>query len=165
MYFNLDYARSRGLELEYKKRAGSFFVGDITTSYSIATGKSSSPKDELLVARGQLEERSIKENYLSWDRPLRIALDLNLFAGKKDHHNLFGLTAAVRLGYLSARISYNPADATQLTPESSAGRTRSVHSQQQKPLLGNLAKLALGRFQFQEALPNQRDEAVFISSR
>jgi outer membrane receptor protein involved in Fe transport len=91
MYFNLDYARSRGLELEYKKRAGSFFVADVTGSYSIATGKSSSPKDELLVARGQLEERSIKENYLSWDRPLRLALDLTFYAGKKSHYNLFGL--------------------------------------------------------------------------
>jgi len=91
MYFNLDYARSRGLELEYKKRAGSFFTANVTASYSIATGKSSSPKDELLVARGQLEERSIKENYLSWDRPFRFAVDLSFFAGKKDHYNVFGL--------------------------------------------------------------------------
>jgi outer membrane receptor protein involved in Fe transport len=91
MYFNLDYARSRGIELEYKKRAGTFFTADITTSYSIATGKSSSPKDELLVARGQLEEKSITENYLSWDRPLRLALDFTLYAGKKDHYKLFGL--------------------------------------------------------------------------
>ncbi|OGC92542.1 MAG: hypothetical protein A2W25_07560 [candidate division Zixibacteria bacterium RBG_16_53_22] len=92
MYFNLDYARSRGLELEYKKRAGSFFTANVTASYSIATGKSSSPKDELLVARGQLEERSIKENYLSWDRPFRFAVDLSFFAGKKDRYNVFGLT-------------------------------------------------------------------------
>jgi outer membrane receptor protein involved in Fe transport len=92
MYFNLDYARSRGLELEYKKRAGKICTADLTASYSIATGKSSSPKDELLVARGQLAERSIKENYLSWDRPLRLALDLNLFAGPKDHHSIFGLS-------------------------------------------------------------------------
>lgn len=92
MYFNLDYARSRGIEVEYKKRAGNLFTADVTASYSIATGKSSSPKDELLVARGQLEERSIKENYLSWDRPLRLAFDLSLYAGKKDRYNLFGLT-------------------------------------------------------------------------
>ncbi len=92
MYFNLDYARSRGIEIEYKKRAGKFFTADLTTSYSIATGKSSSPKDELLVARGQLAERSIKENYLSWDRPFRVALDLNFFAGPKDHHRFLGLT-------------------------------------------------------------------------
>jgi outer membrane receptor protein involved in Fe transport len=92
MYFNLDYARSRGIEVEYKKRAGSFFTANVTSSYSIATGKSSSPKDELLVARGQLEERSIKENYLSWDRPFRFAVDLNFFAGKKDRYNVFGLT-------------------------------------------------------------------------
>lgn len=92
MYFNLDYARSRGIEVEYKKRAGSFFTANVTSSYSIATGKSSSPKDELLVARGQLEERSIKENYLSWDRPFRFAVDLNFFSGKNDRHNLLGMT-------------------------------------------------------------------------
>ncbi len=92
MYFNLDYARSRGIELEYKKRAGKLLTADFTASYSIATGKASSPKDELLVARGQLAERSIKENYLSWDRPFRIALDLNFYAGQKDHYRIFGLT-------------------------------------------------------------------------
>ena len=92
MYFNLDYARSRGIEIEYKKRAGSFFTANVTTSYSIATGKSSSPKDELLVARGQLEERSIRENYLSWDRPFRAAVDLTFYAGKRDHYKLLWLT-------------------------------------------------------------------------
>jgi outer membrane receptor protein involved in Fe transport len=92
MYFNLDYSRSRGIEVEYKKRASNFLTANLATSYTIATGKSSSPKDELLVARGQLEEKSIKENFLSWDRPLRFSADINVFAGKNTKHNLFGIT-------------------------------------------------------------------------
>ncbi len=92
MYFNLDYARSRGIEVEYKKRAGNFFTANISGAYSIATGKSSSPKDELLVARGQLEEKSIKENFLSWDRPLSLSADMTFYAGKNDHYKIFGVT-------------------------------------------------------------------------
>jgi outer membrane receptor protein involved in Fe transport len=91
MYFNLDYARSRGIEIEYKKRASRLMNLTLQGSYSIATGKSSSPKDELLVAKGELEEKSIKENYLSWDRPLRLSADISLYAGKKDYYRLFGL--------------------------------------------------------------------------
>jgi len=91
MYFNMDYARSRGVEVEYKKRASKLMNIILQASYSIATGKSSSPKDELLVAQGELEERSIKENYLSWDRPFRVSADFSFFANKGDHYNLFGL--------------------------------------------------------------------------
>ena len=92
MYFNLDYARSRGIEIEYKKRASRLLNLTLQASYSIATGKSSSPKDELLVAKGELEEKSIKENYLSWDRPFRLSSDISLYAGKNEHYRVFGLT-------------------------------------------------------------------------
>jgi outer membrane receptor protein involved in Fe transport len=92
MYFNLDYSRSRGIEIDYRKRAGNYMTTNLSASYTIATGKSSSPKDELLVARGQLQERSIKENFLSWDRPFRFSADINFFAGKDVRHKIFGLT-------------------------------------------------------------------------
>jgi len=91
MYFNLDYARSRGIEIEYKKRASKLLNLIFQASYSVATGKSSSPKDELLVAKGELEEKSIKENFLSWDRPLRLSADASFFANKGEHYRLFGL--------------------------------------------------------------------------
>jgi outer membrane receptor protein involved in Fe transport len=91
MYFNLDYARSRGIEIEYKKRASKLLNMTLQGSYSIATGKSSSPKDELLVARGELEEKSIKENYLSWDRPLRVSADFSFYSGKGEHYNIWKL--------------------------------------------------------------------------
>ena len=71
-YVNQDYARTRGIEVEYKKRIGRWFKGTIGGSYSIATGKSSSADEGALVARGDLEE-TIKETYLVWDRPLQMS--------------------------------------------------------------------------------------------
>jgi len=67
-YVNQDYARSRGLEVEYRKRIGRWYRGTFSGSYSITTGKSSTPEQGLLVARG-LEDETVKENYVAWDRP------------------------------------------------------------------------------------------------
>lgn len=91
-YVNLDYARSRGIEVEYKKRAGRFLTGSVSGSYSIATGKSSSPDDALLVAKGDLQERPITENYLVWDRPWQFQVNMNFNVGKRNRPALFGLT-------------------------------------------------------------------------
>ena len=72
-YVNQDYAHSRGIEVEYQKRIGDWFRGSASGSYSITTGKSSSPDQGLLVARGILDE-TIKEIYMPWDRPWQFNL-------------------------------------------------------------------------------------------
>ncbi len=90
-YMNLDYSRARGIEVEYKKRAGRFFTGSFSFSYSIATGKSSSPDDALLVAKGSLEEKPITENYLIWDRPFQGNASVNLFVPDKKAPKIWGL--------------------------------------------------------------------------
>ncbi len=72
-YVNQDYARSRGVEVEYRKRIGRWFRGTASGSYSITTGKSSSADQGLLIARG-LEDESVKENYVVWDRPLQFTV-------------------------------------------------------------------------------------------
>jgi outer membrane receptor protein involved in Fe transport len=77
-YINQDYARTRGVEVEYKKRIGRWFRGTASFAYSIATGKSSSPDEGALVQRGDLEE-SIKENYLIWDRPLQASISASFY--------------------------------------------------------------------------------------
>jgi outer membrane receptor protein involved in Fe transport len=81
-YLNSDYGRVRGIELEYKKRIGNWFRGSLSGSYSIATGKSSTP-NESSIRLQQGEPETIKENYLIWDRPLQISLNMN-FAVPKD---------------------------------------------------------------------------------
>lgn len=86
-YVNSDYARSRGLELEYKKRIDKWFTGDASVSYAIITTKSSSPDEGVLVARGDLNEK-ITEDYANWDRPLTINLTTNFYVEKDNA--LFG---------------------------------------------------------------------------
>jgi len=82
-YANLDYARSRGIELEYKKRIGKWFSGMFSFSYAIVTGKSSSADEGVLILRGDLTE-SIKEEFVSWDRPLTISSSLNFYVRKNE---------------------------------------------------------------------------------
>ncbi len=86
-YVNSDYARSRGVELEYKKRIGRWFSGSANFSYAIITGKSSSADEGILVLRGDLDE-SIKEEFLSWDRPITASLTTNFYVPKDEA--LFG---------------------------------------------------------------------------
>ncbi len=87
-YVNADYARSRGVELEYKKRIGKWFTGSANFAYSIITGKSSSPDEGVLVAQGSLSQ-SIKEYFMSWDRPFNISASTNFYVEKDEA--LFGV--------------------------------------------------------------------------
>ncbi|MBU1098316.1 MAG: TonB-dependent receptor [Bacteroidetes bacterium] len=77
-YANMDYARSRGVELEYKKRIGKWFTGMFTFSYATVTGKSSSADEGVLILRGDLDE-SIKEEFVSWDRPFTVSSSFNFY--------------------------------------------------------------------------------------
>jgi outer membrane receptor protein involved in Fe transport len=115
-YVNLDYARSRGIEIEYKKRIGRWFRATLSGSYSITTGKSSSPDEGVLAIRGEIYE-NIKETYLVWDRPIQASAILNFFAergkgifglgkGKLDNFNMY-----LRVFYQSGR-RYTPYYAT-----------------------------------------------------
>lgn len=86
-YFNQDYARTRGIEVEYKKRIGGWFNGKFNFTYSVATGKSSSSDQGFLVATTGAAE-TINEIYLSWDKPIQASANLyfNIEKGK----GLFG---------------------------------------------------------------------------
>ena len=77
MYFNADYARARGIEAILKSRLLRNWYADVNFSYSIVTGKSSSPLDNLLVQAGQLSEKPLGENYMSWDRPIHFFINLS----------------------------------------------------------------------------------------
>lgn len=80
-YVNSDYARSRGLEIEYRKRIGRWFNGSANFAYAIVTGKSSSVDEGVLVLRGDLTE-SIKEEFLAWDRPVTASISTNFYVEK-----------------------------------------------------------------------------------
>lgn len=101
---NLDYARSRGIEAEYKKRIGNWLRASFSGSYSISTGKSSAPNENSVrVQEGEAE--NIKERFLIWDRPLQLSASLN-FAVQKDEP-LFGFGVGVLDDYnLYVRLFY-----------------------------------------------------------
>jgi outer membrane receptor for ferrienterochelin and colicin len=71
MYFNADYARARGIEIILKSRVLKRWYVDLNFNYSIITGKSSTPLDNLLVQAGALNEKPLGENFMSWDKPLQ----------------------------------------------------------------------------------------------
>ncbi|MBT5748653.1 MAG: TonB-dependent receptor [Candidatus Marinimicrobia bacterium] len=77
MYFNSDYARARGIEAILKSRLWQNWFVDMNFNYSIITGKSSSPLDNLLVQAGQLSEKPLGENFMSWDRPFHFFTNLS----------------------------------------------------------------------------------------
>jgi outer membrane receptor protein involved in Fe transport len=82
-YVNSDYARTRGMELEYTRRFSTNFRSTISGSYSIATGKSSSATEALFNLSSGGRETSIKENFVPWDRPIQIQLT-NILNVKKN---------------------------------------------------------------------------------
>ena len=109
IYINMDYARSRGIELKFKRRFAKFFSADLNTSYSYTTGKSSTPLDNLLVVAGRLDEKPLGENYLRWDQPFSVFANLHFNVGKDDKIQLFGIalpkdwSASTRIEYVSGR--------------------------------------------------------------
>ena len=103
-YINQDYSKTRGLELDYKKRIGKWFNGNINLSYSIATGKSSSTDQGYLVATGGAFE-TIGENYLSWDRPFQASANASFYFEKGSGIFGFGKNIIDDLG-LKGRIFF-----------------------------------------------------------
>ncbi len=95
-YVNSDYARSRGLEFEFKKRIGNWFNGTLSATYAIVTGKSSSSNEGALVLQGDVNE-SVKEKYMPWDRPITISLSSNFYVEKDA--GLFGLGKGILDNY------------------------------------------------------------------
>ncbi|MBN2009189.1 TonB-dependent receptor [candidate division KSB1 bacterium] len=69
MYINMDYARSRGIEVRFQQRYSKYLSGNMNFTYAIATGKSSTPNDNLLVEAGKLDEKPLSESFLRWDKP------------------------------------------------------------------------------------------------
>lgn len=96
MYFNADYARARGIEIILKSRILRNWYADINFNYSIVTGKSSNPLDNLLVQAGELSEKPLGENFMSWDRPIHFFANLSY-----THPSNWGVS--LRLDYESGR--------------------------------------------------------------
>ncbi len=133
IYINQDYARIRGIELEYKTRIGKMFRATLSGSYSIATGKSSAANENVYNIQQGVEE-NLKENYVVWDRPWQTSANLNFNIPKNEPLFAFGrgilddYNVYVRLFFQSGKrytpqkfYRYNP---TTGRPEYQSDRTK-----------------------------------------
>ena len=138
-YVNQDYARSRGVEVEFRKRIGQWFRGSVSGSYSITTGKSSTPDQAVLVARG-IEDETIKENYVVWDRPVQFNLNATFTVAKEKP--LFGFAPGILDNYnVHFRVFYQ--SGKRYTPSIFDGNLpngRPAYVSDQSNLLGGLGK-------------------------
>lgn len=90
-YVNQDYAKSRGIELEYKTRFAQYFYGTMSGTWSLTTTKSSNSDIAALIEGGEINEPPVKEIVARWDRPWQFTTNLSIRVGKDEHPSLFGL--------------------------------------------------------------------------
>ncbi len=98
MYVNMDYARSRGIELRFRRRYSKFLSGNVDFTYAVVSGKSSTPNTNLLVVAGKVSEKPLGESKLSWDRPYRISSDIYFDMPRGANLRVFGLRIPERWG-------------------------------------------------------------------
>jgi outer membrane receptor protein involved in Fe transport len=69
MRINSDYARTRGIEVGFLQRIGTWYQGQLAFTYMVTTGQSASANEKLkdLIASGSVEDT--REYYLPWDCP------------------------------------------------------------------------------------------------
>jgi outer membrane receptor protein involved in Fe transport len=95
IYRNIDYARSRGIEIEVKKKVSRLWGGSVVYTYSVATGKSSDPNTLKLIQEqgGSVgaAEASLAEEYLSWNKPHKISLNLQVRVPEHERPRLWGV--------------------------------------------------------------------------
>lgn len=89
-YINRDYARSRGIEVEYKTRIGKYLFGNLSSSISLTTTKSSNSNVGTDIATGDLPEVPIGEVAASWDRPWNVGANLSIAVPRDDHPDFLG---------------------------------------------------------------------------
>lgn len=89
VYGNIDYARTRGLELEIEKRYGSFIAGSVDYQYSWAFGKNSTESADYF-ARFLRQQIPIQERPLDWDIRHQITVNGDVRA-QKNQHPKFGI--------------------------------------------------------------------------
>ena len=90
VYRNLDYARSRGIEVELRKRRSDRASWAASYTFSNAKGKSSDPNNLTLIREsgGDARETSLDEEFMWWNRPHKLTawFNYNIAKGDEDAH-------------------------------------------------------------------------------
>ena len=89
IYFNLDFATSRGVEIEYKRKVKDYFSASLQVGCSKTTGERSDPEDILKGIGGRSAQQIYQEHIFDWDKPWQAVLKTVLFS-KDERLRLFG---------------------------------------------------------------------------
>jgi len=86
MYWNMDYARSRGIELTLVQNRVNYLAGSLSYTYSVGKGKSSDPNKTKLIQEtgGDSREPRLEEEFLWWNRPHKLTAQVNLRVGERE---------------------------------------------------------------------------------
>jgi outer membrane receptor protein involved in Fe transport len=86
IYWNEDYARSRGIELSLLRQRRNFLRGSLSYTFSVAKGKSSDANKSKLIQElgGDSRETTLGEEFLWWNRPHKFTAHLNLQIKKNE---------------------------------------------------------------------------------
>ncbi|MBP7669249.1 MAG: TonB-dependent receptor [Candidatus Eisenbacteria bacterium] len=120
MYWNMDYARSRGIELSLVRNRKNFLSGSLSYTYSLAKGKSSDPNKTKVIQQsgGDSREPTLEEEFLWWNRPHKLTAQVNFLVTEKEEpprwlgfHWPQDLSARLYFSVRSGR-PYTPVDAS-----------------------------------------------------
>ena len=80
VYLNGHFARSRGFELEIEKRRSHYWSGKIIYTYQQTKGKSSDANEQKVIQEngGNASDTRLSETFVSWNRPHKLALVLDV---------------------------------------------------------------------------------------
>lgn len=95
------------MELSWRQRFPRYFSFNWNLSYSILTGKSSSPAEDLLnSARISGAETDLGENFLRWDKPITTSANINFYLPENQPLALGGLRLPTEWG-ANLRLEYD----------------------------------------------------------
>lgn len=80
VYLNGHFARSKGFEVEVEKRRSNYWSGKVSYTFQQTKGKSSDPNEQQIVEQGggDAAETRLSETYVNWNRPHKLAVNLDL---------------------------------------------------------------------------------------
>ncbi len=86
MYWNMDYARSRGIELSVTRNRRNFVSGSLSYTYSVSKGKASDPNKSKLIQEtgGDSRETRLGEEFLWWNRPHKLTAATTLLIKERE---------------------------------------------------------------------------------
>lgn len=96
VYINDDFSRTRGVEVVLRHRSARRLSGGLSYEFQIATGKPADPNRIKQVDPDALEtgdaEPDLTEQYMPWNRPHRLQIDVDYRFARGDHATLGGWT-------------------------------------------------------------------------